>query len=248
MEESKETDIVPFNRDMRIGSMAIDHCVDQIRANIKHAWISVVEASKIRRHLANFSSKEEAESDAKGIDLLKRHRDDMVTFLIAIADAVDELDARVVAQGKLFIEHIKVHKYMKSKEYWEKLSKTNPKFFPEAMDLMKRLTKDAKKFSNATDNIRVNELPSIDKAYKAIEGYFSFVPTTVDQIRRIYAADHRFLRAMCAADLVRLNDDVYDIDYTWVDYDEIKSNLDAYERLIGAWYNISYFWHDEDCF
>ena len=250
MEESKENDIVPFNRDMRIGSMTIDHCVDQIRACIKHAMISAMEAAKIRRHLTNFSNKEEAMSDSKGIDLMRRHRDDLITFSTEIADAVEELDVRVVAQGKLFIDHIKTHGYMKSKEYWEKLSKTNPSVFPKAMDLMKCLTKDVKKFGDEECIVRVSELPSLDRAYKAIEGYFSFVPTTVDQIRRIYAADHRFLQAMCkaVADIIRLDDDVYEIDYSWVDYDGTKVNLESYERLIGAWYNISYFWHDEDCF
>ena len=106
MEEPKENETVPFNRDMQIGSMTIDHCVDQIRACIKHAMISAMEAAKIRRHLTNFSSKEEAMSDSKGIDLMRRHHDDLTTFVIEFSKTIGELDRHVVAQGKFFIEHI----------------------------------------------------------------------------------------------------------------------------------------------
>lgn len=250
MEESKEDWTVPFNRDMQIGSMTIDHCVDQIRACIKHAMISAMEAAKIRRHLTNFSNKEEAESDSKGIDLMRRHRDDLITFVTELSNTIGELDEHVVAQGKFFIEHIKTHGYMRSKEYWEKISKPNPPNFPEAMDLLKHLTKDAKKFNGDKSMVLVSDLPSLDRAYRAISDYFSFVPTTVDQIKRIYAADHRFLQAMnkAVSGIIQLDDDVYGIDYSWVDYGSARVTLEAYERLIGAWYNISYTWHDESCF
>lgn len=250
MEEPKENETVPFNRDMQIGSMTIDHCVDQIRACIKHAMISAIEAAKIRRHLTNFSSKEEAELDVKGIDLMRFQWIDLGTFVTELANTVEELDKHVVAQGKFFIEHIKTHGYMRSKEYWEKISKPNPPNFQEAMDLLKRLTKDAKKFNDEEIMVLVSDLSSLDRAYRAISDYFSFVPTTVDQIKRIYAADHRFLQAMhkAVSGIVRYDDTVYDINYSWTDYGSARVTLEAYERLINAWYNISYTWHDESCF